>query len=83
MHKLSRWTIGMLLVTPLAVVGCDTRDPAAEPIPAGASVDPPRRAAETGSMAVPGDEPTEPMPVGATEPVPADTMTPPVQEPGT
>jgi hypothetical protein len=81
MRHLRRWSACLLVVAPFLLPACGQPDQQPEPIPPGVSVDPPRRAAETGSLVVPGQEPADREAAGTQEPALTDTVTPPVQQP--
>jgi hypothetical protein len=78
MPKSLKHAASLLVLLPLLVGGCGDSGPPDDRIPAGVSVDPPRRAPETGSMAVPGDDPATREQTGAGQPVITDTVSPPV-----
>jgi hypothetical protein len=82
MRHLRKWSACLLVAVSLPLVACrEQTNPMPEPIPPGVSVDPPRRAAETGGLAVPGREPADREAAATQEPALTDTVTPPAQRP--
>jgi|GEM_PF-5518591 len=78
MRKSLTHAASLLILLPLLVGACGDSGRTDDRIPAGVSVDPPRRAPETGSMTVPGDDPAAREQAGEEQPVLTDTVTPPV-----
>jgi len=80
MLRIRRWSI-LLCAVPVFFLGCERPEERGPEIPAGVSVDPPRRAAETGSLTLPGQEPDQRLEAGD-QGATLDTVSPPVQGPG-
>lgn len=81
MNRMARCWVGLLVAAPLGLLGCERSEQPPYAIPAGVSVDPPRRAPETGSMTLPGQEPSAPLPAGAEVPMVTDTVAVPTTRP--
>jgi hypothetical protein len=84
MRGLCRWSATTLVAGSLLLVGCGQQqrpEHSRDPVPAGVDVGPPRTGAETGGLALPGREPTNPLQAGE-EQTPLDTVGAVVQEPG-